>query len=128
MRLSTRIRCLYHDLLHLTGLVRYHDVTYIIEPKDKNQLIEIEVSCTSGIGPFRSTVRRRAYREKPTFFCRGTGFIWVDSGKYTPSTILERIEDAASFRTAHQRAALALQQAHMEAAATGDFPKPARQD
>jgi hypothetical protein len=119
MRLSTRIRCLYADLLHLTRLVHYHDVEYVIAPEANTKLIEIEVSCTSGIWPLRSTVRRRAYREKPTFFCRGTGFIWVDSGKYTPSTILERIEDAASFRTAHQRATLALQQAHMEAAATG---------
>ena len=127
MHLITRLRCLRHDLLHLTGLVRYHDVTYIIEPKDKNQLVEIEVSCTSGIWPFRSTVRRRAYREKPSFFTRGTGFIWVDKGKFTPSTILERIEDQASFRLAHQRATLALQQAHMQANA-GDSSEPARQD
>lgn len=123
----TALRCLRHDLLHMTGLVRYHDVTYIIEPKDKNQLVEIEVSCTSGIWPFRSTVRRRAYREKPGIFNPGTGFIWVDTGKFTPSTILENLEGDASFRLAHQRATLALQQAHMRTEA-GDSPEPARQD
>jgi hypothetical protein len=127
MRLLLRARCLYHDLLQLTRLVHYHNVSYIIEPSGKNQLVEIEVSCTSGIWPFRSTVQRRAYREKSSFFTRGTGFIWVDTGKFTPSVILETLEDTAAFRLSHQRAALALQHAHMEAAA-GDSPECARQD
>jgi len=86
-------------------LVRYHDLRYELGPDNvaPGKIVKVRVLRSIGVYPFRVTRVLRAYRLKCSPWMRTPGFRWVESGKFTPGFILERIEVQLLSQTEHLR-------------------------